>query len=925
LPTISAIPNLTIGQDGASAVTPFSYSPLNAVLAGHSSNSTVIADSGIVCYTASPANLLVIPQPGATGSLVLTVTATLPKGVRASTSFNVTVLPTTPADIPDYILQLQIRETLNLSQAPITAYDLGRLTSLSLAGATVQSLDGLEAAYNLRLLDLTGIAGLDVSAVTALTNLQSLSLRGTGMTNLSVLAGLSQLTNLDLGANGIQFCPDLHFLGQLRTLTLDSNPLGSLGCLASLTNLTDLHAAECGFTSLSFISALPNLKILDVDRNAIQDITQLSVATNLTDIDLDLNQVADATPLAGLQQLHSLELSFNSTNLNHLNSLSALTNLTLLHLARDGITNLSFLQTLAQLSDLDLGYNLLTNITPLGGLPALHHIRLNGNLVTNISALASIPALSNLELVQNRVQSLFPLLFMTNLTLLDIRLNNLDLGAAQPVLDDLEARGVSVLAAQVNSAPSVFDVQNLLVPPNTPISPIPVFFADADSDPCTLTVSAGSSNPAIVANAGLSLSGFCDERMLTVTPVTNQIGLTTITVDVVDLLGATGSVSFNLEILVDAPVTISDPALEAQLRDALGQATGPLTLYDLRSLQSLFASGAGITNLLGLQPAINLQTLDLSANLFFDASILNGLTNLQTLILDGTRLQNFKFVSQLNNLNELSARETGIQNIAALGHKPFLNLLDLSYNLITNVELLTNLTAVSDLTLEACGLHDISFLTNMPALQFLDLANNDIADLRPLLSLSNLISLDVSGNGLDLSPGTTNGTVVAMLESRGVAIPSASQFFQPAILPGSPSRLLAGARTIQFSSIPGRTFTVQASSNLFLWINLGVIGSTASTSSFSDTNAAAVPRRFYRILTGSSPPTMLVGNVSPATGFSANIIPVFGTGTNRFALDASSDLKHWTALCTNSALNGGIAIDTSATNSPRRFYRLRIP
>src|SRR5215831_14324554 len=56
--------------------------------------------------------------------------------------------------IPDPGLNAAIREALGIPTAPLTDQDLLGLTSLSAGGRNIQSVEGLQAAHNLKFLDL---------------------------------------------------------------------------------------------------------------------------------------------------------------------------------------------------------------------------------------------------------------------------------------------------------------------------------------------------------------------------------------------------------------------------------------------------------------------------------------------------------------------------------------------------------------------------------------------------------------------------------------------------------------------------------------------------------------------------------------------------------------------------------------------------
>lgn len=516
-----------------------------------------------------------------------------------------------------------------------------------------------------------------------------------------------------------------------------------------------------------------------------------------------------------------------------------------------------------------------------------------------------------------------------NLKFVDLRINNLYLGPGSPavvVLSELDSRGVySLILGQVNSSPFLTSIPNQVIHANTATEPILLDFFDQDSDPCSLNVFVSSSNPALIPNAALKLNGFCSTLSLTATPVEDGIGTATITVIVQDFLGASAGTEFTIEVVADAPASpLIDPRLETILSELLEKPPGSLTLYDLRSLLHLEAVNKGLTNLEGLQLAIHLKLANLASNSITDFTVLGELPDLERVILDDNPVANISFLNALTKLRVLSLQNTGLQDISHLTNLINLNSLDLSYNLIPNVELVSSLSNLQELILDGAGLHDISFISNLPGLTSLSIANNDIGDLVPLLDLPNLQYLSLSGNNLNLEIGSPNEEVVATLQSRGVYIPNLEQSAQPAITTYSPGMALPDKAVIQFFGIPGRTYTVQASTNLVSWIDVATINSTSKLLTYTDPSRSTFKHRFYRILATSLMRRMAVG--MPRSDESGNVvIPVFGVGNEPFVLQTSPDLVQWTSLATNTALNGSICIDGAATNHVKRFYRLAVP
>jgi uncharacterized repeat protein (TIGR01451 family) len=109
----------------------------------------------------------------------------------------------------------------------------------------------------------------------------------------------------------------------------------------------------------------------------------------------------------------------------------------------------------------------------------------------------------------------------------------------------------TVTVNPVNDDPTIGTITNQSSNANTAVGPLAFTVGDIDNDVADLTLSATSSNQAVVANAGITFGGNGANRTITITPVADQGGQTTITVTVNDG-AATASTSF---VLTVAPPT----------------------------------------------------------------------------------------------------------------------------------------------------------------------------------------------------------------------------------------------------------------------------------------------------------------------------------------------------------------------------------
>ena len=190
-------------------------------------------------------------------------------------------------------------------------------------------------------------------------------------------------------------------------------------------------------------------------------------------------------------------------------------------------------------------------------------------------------------------------------------------------------------------------------------------------------------------------------------------------------------------------VDIPDPGLRAAIAEALDKAPGDtITRAEMETLVQLWAAFGSITNLSGIEFAINLQFLGFFGHRISDISPLAGLTNLTRLYLEGNSISDISAVESLTNLTELY----------------------LGSNTISDISPLASLTNLTRLRLWRNNISDISPLASLTNLTYLNLGANSISDIFPLTALTNLTHLHVHDNNISdidtLERLIAQGTVV---------------------------------------------------------------------------------------------------------------------------------------------------------------------
>lgn len=232
-----------------------------------------------------------------------------------------------------------------------------------------------------------------------------------------------------------------------------------------------------------------------------------------------------------------------------------------------------------------------------------------------------------------------------------------------------------------------------------------------------------------------------------------------------------------------APVSIPDPNLRTKVEQALGKSPGdPIDSTEMETLTLLSASGVSITDLTGLETALNLERLFIHSNNISDLSPISGLTsltridadfnsisdlspiagliNMETLILSTNPISNVDALAGMTSLVSLTISNCQIDDVSGLADMTLLQNLLAINNQITDISPLTNLTSLQQLNLNSNFVSDVVALANLANLTILRLADNRISDIAALSGLPSLDIVDLSNNYLDLSPGSDDRAVI---------------------------------------------------------------------------------------------------------------------------------------------------------------------
>ena len=620
--------------------------------------------------------------------------------------------------IPDTNLRTAVRETLDLADgARLTKAAMRDLTELSVSGSGVSDLKGLEFATNLIALKLNNNRVSDLSALSGLENLTHLYLWKNDITDVEPLRDLTQLELLRFTDNSVSDVSALEGLVNLRSLRLKNNRVSDVSALSGLENLEDLQLAGNQITNTGVLADLvSNLtKPIDIvvfpDRNLelsvrdelgsyglgsqesvtaeymeklkevaaytlIRDLSGLEYATNLEELILGGDQRSrqnpiPLSPLSGFAYLERLIVQEKVTGLDTLLTLPSLRDLSF---RWAGIADVTVIGQLTDLEKLTLTRNEIIDITPLENLVNLMSLYLDGNrndseTLSDISALASLENLRELNISSNAISDITPLAGLVKLRELYLYQNNIsDVSALENLVE------LTSLSFGYNDVSDVSPLAELMKLEN------------------------------------LWLSGNPVENAHVLYPLTQQ------------------DPPVGIDIDVPAPVVeVPDAALAALLRTTLELAAdADITTADMEKLSTLDASSQGITDLTGLEYAVNLESLFLDSNSIVDISPLASLTTLRYLSLEDNDISDVSPLSGLVNLVNLRINENNVSDLTPLA----------------------GLVTLTGLFVPDNDISDVSPLSSLVNLDFLSLENNSIVDVSPLANLVGLVKLYVIGNSI---------------------------------------------------------------------------------------------------------------------------------------------------------------------------------
>ena len=702
---------------------------------------------------------------------------------------------------------------------------LTNLRTLYLGGPFVSDVSSLVSLTNLRTLYLSGTLVSDVSSLASLTNLRWLSLSGPAVSDVSSLATFTNLEELYLWGTDVSDVSALASLTNLEGLGLQHTGVSDVSALASLTNLERLFLDWTDVSDVSALASLTNLKRLYLDWTDVSDVSSLANLTNLEELNLKgcpLNAAAHQTHIPAIQA-NGTEVAFDPFKPIHLPGVPWLVSLIYSRPSDRPVrpnvdAEIDALIKEAQRFFADemerhgFGRKTFQFEADANGNAVVHHVKINeqvyipGNRITaimrDVGGEEKLPGgvcghgggspynggSANIycwdwSVIAHELGHAFGMGyhdFRSDRYLMSYGYDEELSPCFAAWLDVHPAFNPTVVRIGTRATIQMLPA-TLAAPPNA----IRLRF--------TVTAPAGSLYQArLLTPEKKVLDGYafnsggligCKridgnpasstvEFVTALTPNTKSVSLQIISID-----GNSVDGSFPIDVASLLPpakvVSIPDPNLAAAVRESLNMSSGEtFTTHSILNLVKLEARNRGIKSLTGLEHAVNLKEVDLSAEYISDEGYVNsnaisdfsplekltaldelnlggmsglrdvsalaGLTNLEGLGLDDTGVSDVSALAGLTNLETLDLTDTAISDVSALAHLTNLETLDLHGTAISDVSALAGLTNLERLYLRYTGVSDVSALAGLTNLEGLGLDDTGVSDVSSLAHLTNL-------------------------------------------------------------------------------------------------------------------------------------------------------------------------------------------
>lgn len=291
--------------------------------------------------------------------------------------------------------------SVQLSYLPSSLERLSKLTDLTFCHALLNELRGIAHFPSLTNLDLSESLIADLpDELRELTNLRFVTLNNCRqLTNIDAISDLVNLLILEMRTTSVPSLPDMSKLSRLHTLDLSYGKTEDISKIGTASSLLSVDLINTPLTDLpESFKGLSHLKNLSVDGcKMLTSFGPLQFLHNLRHLDIsDTNLTSISPPFAGMTNLQVLHA--NECNLENIDSVALLTNLTKLEMKGTFRALPSHFTSLQKLVDLSIKAKNLSDISPIYELTQLRELSLEHTKISRFNK--NLAKLSNLTLLR---------------------------------------------------------------------------------------------------------------------------------------------------------------------------------------------------------------------------------------------------------------------------------------------------------------------------------------------------------------------------------------------------------------------------------------------------------------------------------------------------------------------------------------------
>ena len=646
----------------------------------------------------------------------------------------------------DANLQRAVEKALGLPNNGVSCYTVTLLENLAAQGTPdtqITDLSGLEFAKNLKVINLGKNNISDLSALGAITTLEQVYLYQNKISDLNPLASLSKLKLLELSYNDIgdiaplltlPWAAEDDYVGlKAQSKMIPQDQLTALEQLVSEVVYDEEDAGETPETPEQPGTPTtpeepgtpePGDEVIEgdvmvtnqADLDALAGVTEITGGLSIITVDSKVDSL-DFSPLDKLRSVQIVSVGPNP-NLKEVNGFGALESGAILIDRNDS------LESLPDFSSLKTAQADISSPEFPGGE------REFGIIVANNPKLLTLPTFENLE-------SSAGLLFSANDAITSIKIGE----NLKSLVSDSETF-TSFIVSENSSLTEISGFEGLTNATGFEVTNNP-----------KLTVISGFSNLSIDPNPGGDVNSNISNNAMFDCSAAPQFNLPFFPLvrSSGNLVNCpTGDAPEQPDPTTDCPaiVNIPDPAFKERLQDQLGTTDDDISCEQLRSLTELNVAnnaeqipgepGSRVTDVTGIEYAINLTFLYLNDLEGVELGFLRGLPKLEYLIIGAYLPDDLSPLTSLSNLKTLSlpGLDFAEEDISVVTELKTLQTLVFQESSNISVAPFAALPKLTTLRFITSGIVDFDELSKLTGLSYLELnIFGDITDISPLLAL----------------------------------------------------------------------------------------------------------------------------------------------------------------------------------------------